>query len=141
MSLIAPAMSDPAAQKQVRDVLTKIGRAHAPGFLSDEAAVTLLENLVAAYWWLAFKDGEAVVEANLKEFEALDAPTRAQVLRNVNAQSTVVIVSQRISTVAEADQIVVVDDGQVVGVGTHATLLETCPTYAEFADSQSRGVR
>jgi ATP-binding cassette subfamily B multidrug efflux pump len=52
-----------------------------------------------------------------------------------------VIVSQRISTVAEADQIVVVDDGQVVGVGTHETLLATCPTYAEFADSQSLGVR
>jgi ATP-binding cassette subfamily B protein len=53
----------------------------------------------------------------------------------------VVIVSQRISTVAEADQIVVIDDGQVVGVGTHETLLTTCPTYAEFADSQSLGVR
>ena len=49
------------------------------------------------------------------------------------------IVSQRISTVAEADQIVVVDDGQVVGVGTHETLLANCPTYAEFADSQSLG--
>ena len=47
------------------------------------------------------------------------------------------IVSQRISTVAEADQIVVVDDGRVVGIGTHETLLATCPTYAEFADSQS----
>jgi ATP-binding cassette subfamily B protein len=62
-------------------------------------------------------------------------------LRDVDAESTVVIVSQRISTVAEADQIVVVDDGQVVGVGTHETLLTTCPTYSEFADSQSLGVR
>jgi len=50
-------------------------------------------------------------------------------------------VSQRISTVAEADQIVVVDDGQVVGVGTHEALLADCPTYAEFADSQSVGAR
>jgi ATP-binding cassette subfamily B protein len=55
----------------------------------------------------------------------------------MSADSTVVIVSQRISTVAEADQIVVVDDGRVVGIGTHETLLATCPTYAEFADSQS----
>ena len=53
--------------------------------------------------------------------------------------STVVIVSQRISTVAQADQIVVIDDGRVVGVGTHETLLTQCPEYAEFADSQSLG--
>ena len=75
-------------------------------------------------------------------FSALDVHTDARVrasLRDVSADSTVVIVSQRISTVAEADQVVVVDDGQVVGVGTHETLLATCPTYAEFADSQSLG--
>jgi ATP-binding cassette subfamily B protein len=75
-------------------------------------------------------------------FSALDVHTDARVraaLREVSADSTVVIVSQRISTVAEADQVVVVDDGNVVGVGTHETLLATCPTYAEFADSQSLG--
>jgi ATP-binding cassette, subfamily B, multidrug efflux pump len=77
-------------------------------------------------------------------FSSLDVHTDARVrasLRDVSANSTVVIVSQRISTVAEADQIVVVDDGSVVGFGTHDTLLETCPTYAEFADSQSVGAR
>ncbi len=67
-----------------------------------------------------------------------DARVRAA-LREVSADSTVVIVSQRISTVAEADQIVVIDDGRVVGIGTHETLLADCPTYAEFADSQSLG--
>jgi ATP-binding cassette, subfamily B, multidrug efflux pump len=75
-------------------------------------------------------------------FSALDVHTDARVrasLRDVSADSTVVIVSQRISTVAEADQVVVVDDGNVVGVGTHETLLGSCPTYAEFADSQSLG--
>ena len=75
-------------------------------------------------------------------FSALDVHTDARVrasLRDVSADSTVVIVSQRISTVAEADQVVVVDDGQVVGIGTHETLLADCPTYAEFADSQSLG--
>jgi ATP-binding cassette, subfamily B, multidrug efflux pump len=77
-------------------------------------------------------------------FSSLDVHTDARVrasLRDVSADSTVVIVSQRISTVAEADQVVVVDDGQVVGIGTHETLLATCPTYAEFADSQSLSVR
>ncbi|HKP43669.1 ABC transporter ATP-binding protein [Mycobacterium sp.] len=77
-------------------------------------------------------------------FSALDVHTDARVrasLQEVSAGSTVVIVSQRISTVATADQIVVIDDGRVVGVGTHESLLADCPTYAEFADSQWVGAR
>jgi ATP-binding cassette subfamily B multidrug efflux pump len=73
-------------------------------------------------------------------FSALDVHTDARVraaLRQVSADSTVVIVSQRISTVAQADQIIVVDDGHIIGAGTHDTLLTQCPEYAEFADSQS----
>ncbi|HEY6575123.1 MAG TPA: ABC transporter ATP-binding protein, partial [Mycobacterium sp.] len=73
-------------------------------------------------------------------FSALDVHTDARVraaLREVSADATVVVVSQRISTVAEADQVVVVDDGAVVGAGTHESLLTDCPIYAEFADSQS----
>jgi len=58
----------------------------------------------------------------------------------VSADATVIIVAQRISTVATADQIVVIDDGKVVGTGTHESLLADCPTYAEFADSQAVGV-
>ncbi|SEH70026.1 ATP-binding cassette, subfamily B [Mycolicibacterium rutilum] len=76
-------------------------------------------------------------------FSALDVHTDAKVrsaLRDVSADSTVIIVSQRISTVMRADQIVVIDDGRVVGTGTHDTLMARCPQYAEFADSQSLGV-
>jgi ATP-binding cassette, subfamily B, multidrug efflux pump len=75
-------------------------------------------------------------------FSALDVRTDARVraaLREVAADSTVVIVSQRISTVAQADQIVVIDDGHVLGVGTHERLLTDCAEYAEFADSQAVG--
>ena len=75
-------------------------------------------------------------------FSALDVHTDARVraaLREVSADATVIIVAQRISTVAAADQIIVVDDGKVVGTGTHESLLADCPTYAEFADSQSIG--
>lgn len=75
-------------------------------------------------------------------FSALDVHTDLRVrtaLRDVSADATVLIVSQRISTVAQADQIVVIDDGRVVGVGTHETLLAGCAEYAEFADSQSLG--
>lgn len=73
-------------------------------------------------------------------FSALDTGTDAAVraaLRQVAAEATVIIVAQRISTVAQADQVIVVDDGRVVGAGTHTELLAGCPTYAEFAESQS----
>ncbi|MBU9766177.1 ABC transporter ATP-binding protein [Mycobacterium sp. TNTM28] len=73
-------------------------------------------------------------------FSALDVHTDARVraaLREVSAEATVLIVSQRISTVVQADQVIVVDDGRVVGIGTHAQLLDDCPTYAAFAASQT----
>jgi ATP-binding cassette, subfamily B, multidrug efflux pump len=73
-------------------------------------------------------------------FSALDPRTDARVragLREVAADATVLIVAQRISTIVDADQIIVIDDGEVAGVGTHAQLLADCPVYAEFADSQS----
>jgi ATP-binding cassette subfamily B protein len=75
-------------------------------------------------------------------FSALDVHTDARVrtaLSEVSADATVVIVAQRISTIAAADQIIVIDDGKVVGTGTHESLLADCPTYAEFADSQTIG--
>lgn len=73
-------------------------------------------------------------------FSALDVHTDARVraaLREVSADATVVIVAQRISTVIEADQVVVVEDGRIVGIGTHEALLVDCPAYAEFAASQA----
>lgn len=75
-------------------------------------------------------------------FSALDVHTDVRVraaLREVSADATVVVVSQRLSTVVQADQVIVVDDGRVVGAGTHDELLRDCPTYAEFAESQSLG--
>ena len=75
-------------------------------------------------------------------FSALDVHTDARIraaLREISPTSTVVIVSQRISTVMQADQIVVLDGGRVVGTGTHEALLADCPAYAEFADSQAVG--
>ena len=70
---------------------------------------------------------------------ALDVHTDARVrtaLRTISAQSTVVIVAQRVSTIADADQIVVLDGGRVVGVGVHDRLVRECPVYAELVDSQ-----
>jgi ATP-binding cassette, subfamily B, multidrug efflux pump len=72
-------------------------------------------------------------------FSALDLATDARLraaLRPLTARATVLIVAQRISTIIDADQIVVLEDGAVVGLGTHQELLETCPTYAEIVESQ-----
>jgi ABC-type multidrug transport system fused ATPase/permease subunit len=75
-------------------------------------------------------------------FSALDTITEARIreaLRRVSANATVIVVAQRISTVAQADQIIVVDGGRMVGSGRHDELLDHCPQYCEFVDSQAVG--
>jgi len=75
-------------------------------------------------------------------FSALDAGTDARLraaLRNEVAEATVLIVSQRVSTIRHADHILVVDDGALVGAGTHDELVAGNPTYQEIVDSQLRG--
>jgi ATP-binding cassette subfamily B protein len=72
-------------------------------------------------------------------FSALDLSTDARLraaLRPWTRDATVVIVAQRVSTIADADQIVVLEDGRVAGLGTHDELLATCPTYQEIVESQ-----
>jgi len=72
-------------------------------------------------------------------FSALDLGTDARLraaLRPVTRDAAVVIVAQRVSTIVDADQIVVLEDGVVVGIGRHEELLETCTTYVEIVGSQ-----
>lgn len=72
-------------------------------------------------------------------FSALDLGTDARLraaLKPVTADAAVVIVAQRVSTIVDADQIIVLEDGGVVGMGRHEELLENCPTYAEIVASQ-----
>ncbi len=74
-----------------------------------------------------------------ESFSALDTGTDARLraaLRPVTRDASVVIVASRVSTIADADQIVVLDSGAIVGIGTHDELLGTCPTYAEIVHSQ-----
>lgn len=72
-------------------------------------------------------------------FSALDLKTdaklRAELAKNVS-DATVIIVAQRISTILHADQILVMEDGEIVGKGTHKELLENCETYRQIASSQ-----
>jgi ATP-binding cassette subfamily B multidrug efflux pump len=73
-------------------------------------------------------------------FSALDVATDARLraaLRPWTADAVVLLVAQRVSTIIGADQIVVLEDGRVVGQGRHEELLETCPTYVEIVESQA----
>jgi ATP-binding cassette subfamily B protein len=73
-------------------------------------------------------------------FSALDLATEARLraaLRPRIAQATVIVVAQRVASIRDAHQILVLDSGKLVGKGTHAQLLATCPTYAEIVTSQT----
>ncbi|MFM7063782.1 MAG: ABC transporter ATP-binding protein, partial [Actinomycetes bacterium] len=57
-------------------------------------------------------------------------------LAPITRDAAVLVVAQRVSTIVAADQIVVLEDGAAVGIGTHKELLAGCPTYAEIVSSQ-----
>jgi ATP-binding cassette subfamily B multidrug efflux pump len=72
-------------------------------------------------------------------FSALDFKTDAKLRAALNkeiAEATVIIVTQRVGTVMDADRIIVLDDGQVVGIGKHRELLGSCSVYREIVESQ-----
>lgn len=72
-------------------------------------------------------------------FSALDVATDAALRAALSAETenaAVIVVAQRVSTIRNAETILVLDDGQIVGSGTHDELLTTCPTYAEIVESQ-----
>ena len=72
-------------------------------------------------------------------FSALDFQTDAKLrkaLKEHTAEATVIVIAQRVGTIMNAEQILVLDEGQIVGKGTHEELLETCPAYHEIASSQ-----
>lgn len=75
-------------------------------------------------------------------FSALDFKTDAALrhaLQDETREAAVLIIAQRISTILHADQIVVLKDGEVVGLGTHDELMETCEVYRAIAESQMKG--
>ena len=75
-------------------------------------------------------------------FSALDFRTDAALRRALApelAHAATLVIAQRVSTIRDADQIVVLSEGRVVGLGTHDELMRACPTYKEIADSQTRG--
>ena len=72
-------------------------------------------------------------------FSALDMKTDQTLRKNLRASmrnATIIMVAQRVSTILDADRILVVDDGRIVGQGTHQELLKNCPLYREIAETQ-----
>lgn len=72
-------------------------------------------------------------------FSALDFKTDAKLrraLKGYTGDATVLVVAQRVSTIMSAEQIVVLEEGKIVGIGTHSELLANCKTYREIAESQ-----
>lgn len=72
-------------------------------------------------------------------FSALDYRTDAKLRAGLDRElkdTTRLIVAQRIGTIRNADKIIVLDEGKVVGMGTHDQLMQTCPVYQEIARSQ-----
>lgn len=64
-----------------------------------------------------------------------DAVLRRELARH-HAETTSIIVAQRISSIKGADHILILDGGEMIGYGTHAQLMKTCPVYQEIAESQ-----
>ena len=74
-------------------------------------------------------------------FSALDFKTDAEIRKNLKetvTDATVIIVAQRINTIQTADKIIVLNEGEAVGIGTHEELLISCPEYREIVDSQTK---
>ena len=72
-------------------------------------------------------------------FSALDAATDARLrvaLKEGTSDASVVIVAQRVSTIMQAERIIVLDDGRIVGLGTHQELVKSCAPYREIVVSQ-----
>lgn len=84
-----------------------------------------------------YKDAEIIIFDDT--FSALDYKTDMLIRKQIKEKlkdKTVIIVAQRIGTIKNADQIVVLDEGKIVGIGKHETLLNSCSVYQEIALSQ-----
>ena len=72
-------------------------------------------------------------------FSALDFKTDSSLRKALKAEAgdaTIIVVTQRVATVKKADRIIVLDEGRIVGIGTHKELMESCSVYREIALSQ-----
>ena len=71
-------------------------------------------------------------------FSALDFKTDAALRKALAKDAAVLIIAQRVSTIQHANQIIVLDEGRMAGIGTHDELLQNCPVYREIYESQTK---
>ena len=79
---------------------------------------------------------QAIVLADYQGLTVEEDTALRKTLREEMSGVTTIIVAQRIATILNADKIIVMNEGKIVGIGKHQELLETCPTYLEIAESQ-----
>ncbi len=106
---------DSASDERVKEAAISI--AQSTDFIEDKPEIYVFDDSFSA---LDFKTDSALRQALARETE----------------NATVVIVAQRVSTIMNADRIIVMDEGKVMGIGTHRELLNTCGTYQEIVRSQ-----
>ena len=122
-------------RKRVPEVLQEVGLAVKYKSFPDELSGGEQQRVAIAR--AVVKDPDILIlddSASALDF-ATDASLRAA-LKGMHGDKTIFIVSQRTSSIQFADNIIVLDDGQMVGFGPHEKLLETCETYKEIYDSQ-----
>ena len=106
---------------------------HAPHLLSggQKQRITIARALIKNSPILILDDSASALDY------ATDANLRRAIKENTDSQ-TVIIVSQRVNSVKDADRIAVMDDGEIVGIGTHKELVDTCDIYREICYSQEQ---
>jgi ATP-binding cassette subfamily B protein len=134
-ALILSGCSGSLAADRTREILEKVELSEYSGRRAAKLSSGQKQRLAIARALL--KDAKIYIFDD--SFSALDFSTdaalRAALAEDVS-DATVIIVAQRINTIAGADQIIVLDEGRLAGIGTHSELLDSCKVYREIAMSQ-----
>ena len=125
---VEPSILDIAGKLNISDMLNKYPYQVSGG---QKQRITIARALIKNSPILILDDSASALDY------ATDANLRRAIKENTDSQ-TVIIVSQRVNSVKDADRIAVMDDGEIVGIGTHKDLVDTCDIYREICYSQEQ---
>ena len=126
--IVEPRILDIAGKLNISDILNKYPYQVSGG---QKQRITIARALIKNSPILILDDSASALDY------ATDANLRRAIKENTDSQ-TVIIVSQRVNSVKDADRIAVMDDGEIVGIGTHKELVDTCDIYREICYSQEQ---